>query len=393
MNVAIVTDSNSGIFEEEGKILGVHVIPMPVILEGKTYYEGIDLTHEEFYQCLEEKREVFSSQPSPAEVLDMWDKLLLSEYDELVYIPMSSGLSGSCQTAQVLAQAYEEKVQVVDNHRISVTQRQSVLDALMLKEKGCSAKEIKEALEQTAYESIVYVGVETLEYLKMGGRVTPAGAAMGTLMFLEMWELCCGIPDDIECFFQKNEVDERIESDGFVQPYSDSPVDNENVGEHVYLQIINNAKDYVYICTPYLIVDDSMVSALCLASKSGVDVRIITPHIYDKALIHLTTRSFYRELIYGGVKIYEYSKGFMHSKIFVSDDQIATVGTTNLDFRSLYLHFECGVWMYNSKAVLQIKKDYFDTLNECSQITLEECKEKLPIRVFQEILRIFAPLM
>lgn len=185
MNVAIVTDSNSGIFEEEGKILGVHVIPMPVILEGKTYYEGIDLTHEEFYQCLEGKREVFSSQPSPAEVLDMWDKLLLSEYDELVYIPMSSGLSGSCQTAQVLAQDYEEKVQVVDNHRISVTQRQSVLDALMLKEKGCSAKEIKEALEQTAYESIIYVGVETLEYLKMGGRVTPAGAAMGTLLSIK----------------------------------------------------------------------------------------------------------------------------------------------------------------------------------------------------------------
>lgn len=159
-----------------------------------------------------------------------------------------------------------------------------------------------------------------------------------TLMFLEMWELCCGIPDDIDCFFPKNEVDERIESDGFVQPYSDSPVDNENVGEHVYLQIINNAKDYVYICTPY-------------------------------------------------------SKGFMHSKIFVSDDQIATVGTTNLDFSSLYLHFECGVWMYNSKAVLQIKKDYLDTLNECAQITLEECIERLPIRVFQEILRIFAPLM
>lgn len=185
MNVAIVTDSNSGIFEEEGKILGVHVIPMPVILKGKTYYEGIDLTHEKFYQCLEEKREVFSSQPSPAEVLDMWDKLLLSEYDELVYIPMSSGLSGSCRTAQVLAQDYEEKVQVVDNHRISVTQRQSVLDALMLKEKGYSAKEIKKVLEQTAYESIIYVGVETLEYLKKGGRVTPAGAAMGTLLSIK----------------------------------------------------------------------------------------------------------------------------------------------------------------------------------------------------------------
>ena len=185
MNVAIVTDSNSGIFEQEGKILGVHVIPMPVILEGKTYYEGIDLIHEEFYQCLEENREVFSSQPSPAEVTDMWDKLLLSEYDEIVYIPMSSGLSGSYQTAQALAQDYEEKVQVVDNHRISVTQRQSVLDALVLKEKGCSAKEIKEALEQTAYESIIYVGVETLEYLKKGGRVSPAGAAMGTLLSIK----------------------------------------------------------------------------------------------------------------------------------------------------------------------------------------------------------------
>ena len=185
MNVAIVTDSNSGIFEQEGKILGVHVIPMPVILEGKTYYEGIDLIHEEFYQCLEENREVFSSQPSPAEVTDMWDKLLLSEYDEMVYIPMSSGLSGSYQTAQALAQDYKEKVQVVDNHRISVTQRQSVLDALVLKEKGCSAKEIKEALEQTAYESIIYVGVETLEYLKKGGRVTPAGAAMGTLLSIK----------------------------------------------------------------------------------------------------------------------------------------------------------------------------------------------------------------
>ena len=156
-----------------------------MILEGKTYYEGIDLIHEEFYQCLEENREVFSSQPSPAEVTDMWDKLLLSEYDEIVYIPMSSGLSGSYQTAQALAQDYEEKVQVVDNHRISVTQRQSVLDALVLKEKGCSAKEIKEALEQTAYESIIYVGVETLEYLKKGGRVTPAGAAMGTLLSIK----------------------------------------------------------------------------------------------------------------------------------------------------------------------------------------------------------------
>ncbi|MGN0203938.1 MAG: cardiolipin synthase, partial [Coprococcus sp.] len=152
-----------------------------------------------------------------------------------------------------------------------------------------------------------------------------------TLMFLEMWELCSGKPQNEERFFSENEDWTEITSKGFVQPYADSPMDDENVGEHVYLQILNHAKEYVYICTPYLIVDDSMISALCLAAKSGVDVRIITPHIWDKTLIHMTTRSFYRELIHGGVKIYEYSKGFMHSKTFVSDDHTATVGTTNLD--------------------------------------------------------------
>ena len=185
MDIAIVTDSNSGISIEDGIKLGVHVVPMPVILEGKTYYEGVDLTHEEFYQCLLEHREVSSSQPSPADVTNMWDALFALGYTELVYIPMSSGLSGSYQTAQALAQDYEGRVQVVNNHRISVTQRHSVRDALILKEKGCSAKEIKEILEQNAYESIIYVGVETLEYLKKGGRVTPAGAAMGSLLSIK----------------------------------------------------------------------------------------------------------------------------------------------------------------------------------------------------------------
>ena len=182
MKVAIVTDSNSGIFEKEGRELGVHVIPMPVIIEGSTYYEGVDLTHEEFYQCLSEYKEVSSSQPSPGDVIDLWNELLASGYEEIVYIPMSSGLSGSCQTAKMLAEDYEGKVHVVDNHRISVTQRQAVQDALILKEKGYTAREIKELLEQTAYESIIYVGVETLEHLKKGGRVTPAGAAMGTVL-------------------------------------------------------------------------------------------------------------------------------------------------------------------------------------------------------------------
>lgn len=214
-----------------------------------------------------------------------------------------------------------------------------------------------------------------------------------TMIFLEMWELCRGTTEEAERFFPGELQSDENSMDGYVQPYSDSPMDDENVGEHVYLQMLNNARDYVYICTPYLIVDDSMVSALCLAAKSGVDVRIITPHVWDKALIHMTTRSYYRELIHGGVKIYEYSKGFMRSKIFVSDDHTATVGTTNLDFRSLYLHFECGVWMYGSRAVLQAKEDFLETLKQCHPVTLEECKGNLFVRLMQDLLRVFAPLM
>lgn len=214
-----------------------------------------------------------------------------------------------------------------------------------------------------------------------------------TLMFLQMWELCTGTDEDFFVYYPYTDSSYPIQSDGFVQPYADSPMDDDNVGEHVYLQIINNAKKYVYINTPYLIIDDSMVSALTLAAKSGIDVRIVTPHCWDKLLVHMTTRSYYRELISAGVKIYEYSKGFIHSKTFVSDDQTATVGTTNLDFRSLYLHFECGLWMYGSAAVMEVKDDFLNTLQNCQQITEEDCKVNLPMRLFQDILRVFAPLM
>ena len=185
MRTAIVTDSNSGIFEEEGRTLGVHVVPMPVMIEGETYYEGKNLTHEMFYQMLLQHKEIFTSQPSPGDVMDVWNQLLADGYEEIVYIPMSSGLSNSCQTAKMLAWEYGNNVQVVDNHRISVTQRQSVQDALILAENGYGAKDIKDMLEKTAYESIIYVGVETLEYLKKGGRVTPAGAAMGTILHIK----------------------------------------------------------------------------------------------------------------------------------------------------------------------------------------------------------------
>lgn len=182
MGTAIVTDSNSGIFEEEGRKLGVHIVPMPVMIDGETYYEGINLTHEKFYRLLSEGREVSSSQPTLGSIMEVWDKVLALGYDDIVYIPMSSGLSGSCQTAAALSEEYRGRVQVVDNHRISVTQRHSVQDALILAGQGYAANEIRNMLEQAAYESTIFVGVETLEYLKKGGRVTPAGAVMGTLL-------------------------------------------------------------------------------------------------------------------------------------------------------------------------------------------------------------------
>lgn len=214
-----------------------------------------------------------------------------------------------------------------------------------------------------------------------------------TLMFLEMWNFCKNVEEDYMDYYPWKHKVCDVPCDGYVQPYADSPMDNENVGEHVYLQIINNAKEYVYIYTPYLIIDDSMISALTLAAKSGVDVRIVTPHRWDKWVIHMTTRSYYRELVKAGVKVYEYSKGFLHAKVFVSDDTTATVGTTNLDFRSLYLHFECGTLMYRSSAIDQIKEDFMETLPHCQQITLKDCSTNVIMTLFQEVLRIFAPLM
>ena len=219
-----------------------------------------------------------------------------------------------------------------------------------------------------------------------------------TLIFLHMWNLGKEKQDDLASFYPwKNEEGHLtkcpIASDGYVQPYADSPIDAENVGEHVYIQIINNAKEYVYINTPYLVIDDNLLSALSLSAKSGVDVRIITPHRWDKWIVAVASRSYYRQLIQAGVKVYEYTKGFNHSKTFVSDDRVATVGTTNLDFRSLYLHFECGVWMYKSSSVAAVKEDFLNTLPLCREITLKDCSRNAFQSIIQDVLRLFAPLM
>lgn len=183
-NVAIVTDSNSGISQAEGKELGIYVIPMPFLVDGKLYFEDVDMNKEQFYHFLENDADLSTSQPSPGDVMDLWDKLL-KEYDEIVHIPMSSGLSASCSTAMGLARDYDGKVQVVDNQRISVTMQQSVMDAKHLAAAGKSAAQIKEILEKEALESSIYLMVDTLKYLKKGGRITPAAALLGSVLNLK----------------------------------------------------------------------------------------------------------------------------------------------------------------------------------------------------------------
>lgn len=232
-----------------------------------------------------------------------------------------------------------------------------------------------------------------LGHWKDAGIRLEGDAAWGlTLIFLEMWILMGHKEDDLKKYepLQKAQISD---SNGFVQPFADAPFDDENVSEHVYMQMIGKARDYVYITSPYLIIDNSMVSALCTAAKSGVDIRIMTPFRWDKRTVHFMTRSYYRELIKAGIKIYEYNPGFVHAKTFVSDDEIATVGSANMDFRSLYLQFECGVFLYKTKSVEALRDDFLATIPLCKEIRAEDCKANAIVRFFQDLFRLIAPLM
>ena len=217
-----------------------------------------------------------------------------------------------------------------------------------------------------------------------------------TMMFLQMWNVTESRPDDYSRYIPKEPYifPGGMEPTGFVAPYGDGPMDRELVGKQVYLDILNRAKKYVYIMTPYLILDDEMENALCYGAKRGVDVRIIMPHIPDKKYAYLLARTYYPELIAAGVKIYEYTPGFVHGKVFVSDDEKAVVGTINLDFRSLYLHFECAAYMYRNRVVEDILRDYEETLKKCRLVTDQDCRQfsRAGTRAGR-LLRLIAPLM
>lgn len=237
--------------------------------------------------------------------------------------------------------------------------------------------------------------VERFGYWKDTG-VRLEGEAVWSLtaMFLQMWTYIVGPSKDFTKYMPSVYQTKPFVSDGYVQPYGDSPLDHENVAENIYMNIINNANDYVYIFTPYLILDHEMMTALCNAAKRGVDIRIVTPGIPDKKMVYLITQSYYPPLLEAGVKIYQYRPGFIHAKSFVCDDKIATVGSVNLDFRSLYLHFECGVYMYKTKAIMQIKEDCREVFAASDEITLYFCKKtNFVVRTVQGVMRLFAPLL
>ena len=217
------------------------------------------------------------------------------------------------------------------------------------------------------------------------------GTVNMTSLFLQMWEYVTGEPvPPLNAYLPTMKMPE----DGYVQPFADSPLDDLNVGESTYLQIIHNARDYVYITTPYLVLDNEMITALTIAAQSGVDVRILTPGIPDKKLVYMITRSYYQQLHRAGVKIYEYRPGFLHAKCIVSDDDTAVVGTSNMDFRSFFLHFECATCFYNSSVVHAVKQDILETINVSRRID-DAWLHKVPwLRsIVASVLRLFAPLL
>lgn len=225
-----------------------------------------------------------------------------------------------------------------------------------------------------------------------GVKLVGEGAWNLTLMFLETWNACRPTDDSFEAFRPHAHHPGPFAADGCVQPFGDSPLDGEPLAENVYIEILAQAQRYVTIATPYLALSNEMQTALCMAAKRGVDVRVIVPGIPDKKIVYRLTRSYYPALLAAGVRIYEYTPGFVHAKSYLADGTLAVVGTINMDFRSLYLHFECGALLYGGKAVDQLKADCEATLTQCREVTAAQTARSLPARLLNAVLRVLAPL-
>lgn len=226
------------------------------------------------------------------------------------------------------------------------------------------------------------------------GIMVRGDAAYGfTVMFLSMWDYICRTNHDFIQYLPDPAAIADVADDGFVQPYTDTPTDNEAVGETAYINMISRAKRNIYICTPYLVIDNELMTVLTSAAKCGVDVRIITPGIPDKWYVYAVTRSFYGSLTAAGIRIYEYTPGFIHSKLCVCDGEYGICGSINFDYRSLYLHHECASWMFRSKAVTQMHDSFLETLTKCREVQPDTCARHWYQRLLQSLLRVFAPMM
>ena len=300
----------------------------------------------------------------------MWDSIvgiLAQKAKEGVDVRLIYDDAGTIQT---LPYKYHEKLQKLGIKTVVFNEIKPTLNLLM---NNRDHRKITVIDGHTGFTGGINLADEYINAIEKHGHWKDASLMLKgeavwnlTIMFLQVWACVTNEDGGYDQYRPYVNHPEPFESDGYVQPYGDSPLDGETVGENVYLNIINKAKKYVYINTPYLVVDNELVTALVLAAKSGIDVRIVTPHIEDKWYVHTVTRAYYPQLIEAGVKIYEYTPGFIHSKTFVCDDEIGVVGTINMDYRSLYLHFECGVWMYKTKSILDIRDDFLKTLEVCT---------------------------
>jgi cardiolipin synthase len=256
----------------------------------------------------------------------------------------------------------------------------------------------------TSFTGGINLADEYINQMKMNGYWKDTGIMLKgdatwnfTNMFLQLWQHLSEAPVDYEAFhppISQFPKECQGKGNGFVQPYADNPLFSEEVAENVYLNMIHRATKYIYITTPYLIVDNEMITALTLAAQSGIDVRIVTPGIPDKKAVFMMTRSFYEPLTKAGVKIYEYTPGFLHAKMMVADDTYAVVGSINLDFRSLYLHFECACFLYNSPVIQDIKEDILEAISVSQERTYEDCRAlNAPYRLWLSLVRLYAPLL
>jgi cardiolipin synthase len=252
---------------------------------------------------------------------------------------------------------------------------------------------------RAAFTGGINIADEYMNYKQPFGEWKDAGIRLRgdavysfTLMFIEMWDTFCRKDERINDY-EAYKIENEAATDGFVLPYGDTPLDHEQLGENIYVDILTQAERYAYFFTPYLIISEKLISALQLAAKRGVDVRILTPGIPDKKLIFRLTRSYYRYMHDAGVKIYEYTPGFLHTKAAVCDDRVAVVGTINLDYRSLYLHFECAVLLYNSSAVKDVYDDALQTIKQSRQVIPTTKKFRLLNDLLDAVLHLFAPIM